>query len=826
MADAAGTVPGTERDTPDHRELRAGLLRKLKKRPRWWEKTVELDAAEKEEVLGRVEAEEVVYKVDGAVLLEEVLAQMGVEAAHIASGTSPHPQTLPSIATTTLPGTLLTEVHAALSTVRANTPAAPRAAKNLDTYETLHHIIDPHLYSLREEVQPYGGNYECNLPTPVPTVYEEAAGVFTPRSYVNGVQLCGPAGCAAFDVAARGVLAAAYPLLQSRACYSSPADDGGAGGTAEVTLTEADEAEVASAAAAVAASGLTPGMMNLQLVGHVDDPDQHLHVAQGISHCTSNFATAVADLHDVSSDEFQKHASLAFSDARLTIDSVRGLFSTARVKGKPDKTTAKKTKKGNAYKIPYITPTRVAACLGAELPPPCEAKEDEDVEDEAEPAVQYKTSPKKVKKKKKKGEDEEDEDAPPKKKYKVDASSGTPWEMCFAGNLDALRASTWVCASTVNYAHAERGTTLLYTACRFGHDDVARWLLEEVGADPNVANTSAGAGSSPLHGAAYAGHHALVELLLNAGASVAATNKHGDTPLDDAKACTSAAAAKKCQKLLETHKPKPIVVEVEQTPTSVLVQLLKKTHKMDEASLKEAFLRAYHTMMPIIRTTVVPDLHEVMRQRKRMEAHRAAKETLGSQIKDGVSVSWQATDVNLTEEHPTFFGPDVNDRFTWGGPHVVATAMLVVSAENVTTPSATFFEAYPAAWTNKGANNHKVFESLGFGYGPTARISGELGLSPGLLAVWDRHTYHTFSPVHLKDTSKPGRITLLYLFVNDPNTPHTNTDTFPDQSQWTAREDALRNSREMHSPNGRRRGVLGWSSQRHGNPNSAPICFV
>jgi ankyrin repeat protein len=80
---------------------------------------------------------------------------------------------------------------------------------------------------------------------------------------------------------------------------------------------------------------------------------------------------------------------------------------------------------------------------------------------------------------------------------------------------------------------AERGSSLLYTAARLGHADIARFLICEIGADVNVDNANDD-GSRPLHGACYGGHAAIAQLLLEHGAVADHANKFGETALHNA----------------------------------------------------------------------------------------------------------------------------------------------------------------------------------------------------------------------------------------------------------------------------------------------------
>ena len=75
-----------------------------------------------------------------------------------------------------------------------------------------------------------------------------------------------------------------------------------------------------------------------------------------------------------------------------------------------------------------------------------------------------------------------------------------------------------------------RGLTLLHVAGAFGHDDLARGLLDR-GADVNAKDTAAGVGRDALIQACSSGHVPVATLLLDRGANVNATNSQGKTAL-------------------------------------------------------------------------------------------------------------------------------------------------------------------------------------------------------------------------------------------------------------------------------------------------------
>ena len=72
-----------------------------------------------------------------------------------------------------------------------------------------------------------------------------------------------------------------------------------------------------------------------------------------------------------------------------------------------------------------------------------------------------------------------------------------------------------------------RGNTLLYTAARFGYNDVVHFLLEELGCDVNA--TGVAHGSTPMHGACYGGNKEAVQLLLKHNPNILAINDMGET---------------------------------------------------------------------------------------------------------------------------------------------------------------------------------------------------------------------------------------------------------------------------------------------------------
>ena len=73
---------------------------------------------------------------------------------------------------------------------------------------------------------------------------------------------------------------------------------------------------------------------------------------------------------------------------------------------------------------------------------------------------------------------------------------------------------------------SDEGRSALWESCSNGHDEVARYLLDNK-AD---VNTSDNEGYTPLHLASWFGHEAVVQTLLENDASVDVQDFEGDTP--------------------------------------------------------------------------------------------------------------------------------------------------------------------------------------------------------------------------------------------------------------------------------------------------------
>lgn len=107
------------------------------------------------------------------------------------------------------------------------------------------------------------------------------------------------------------------------------------------------------------------------------------------------------------------------------------------------------------------------------------------------------------------------------------------FDLAFKGAVAELRSCLQKKPSAVNTLSTDRGVSLLYTAARWGHLDSCRMLIEEFNADINLQNRENK--STPLHGAAFGGHHTVVSYLLLHGANPNARNAYGEFPVDNAK---------------------------------------------------------------------------------------------------------------------------------------------------------------------------------------------------------------------------------------------------------------------------------------------------
>lgn len=107
------------------------------------------------------------------------------------------------------------------------------------------------------------------------------------------------------------------------------------------------------------------------------------------------------------------------------------------------------------------------------------------------------------------------------------------WDAAALGRLAAVEAIHRDWGDFILNEYSRDGFTPLQLACFFGHEDVARWLVEK-GADVSAVSRN-GQGIQPLHAAAAGDHLAIARLLLAAGADANAPQPDGFRPLDAAR---------------------------------------------------------------------------------------------------------------------------------------------------------------------------------------------------------------------------------------------------------------------------------------------------
>jgi len=107
-----------------------------------------------------------------------------------------------------------------------------------------------------------------------------------------------------------------------------------------------------------------------------------------------------------------------------------------------------------------------------------------------------------------------------------DADADSLFAAAVGGDLARVKQLVVGCGADPNIQNKDGWTPLHYAAWQ-GHHKVVELLLEH-GANPNIQNNR---GYTPLHYAAWKGHHKVVELLLEHGANPNIQKNDGETPL-------------------------------------------------------------------------------------------------------------------------------------------------------------------------------------------------------------------------------------------------------------------------------------------------------
>jgi ankyrin repeat protein len=102
----------------------------------------------------------------------------------------------------------------------------------------------------------------------------------------------------------------------------------------------------------------------------------------------------------------------------------------------------------------------------------------------------------------------------------------TPFVQAAANQLKWFKDSISDVKQHIDTQYHVQQQTLLHCACKKGHIDLARWLIEERSANIDIVDVNL---NSALHLAAYGGHGSLVEYLLDRCANSTLTNKWGMT---------------------------------------------------------------------------------------------------------------------------------------------------------------------------------------------------------------------------------------------------------------------------------------------------------
>ena len=101
-----------------------------------------------------------------------------------------------------------------------------------------------------------------------------------------------------------------------------------------------------------------------------------------------------------------------------------------------------------------------------------------------------------------------------------------PYVQAAANQLDWFTSDPNHLSQHIDYQYHTLGQTLLHCACKKGHSDLVRWLVEEREANLDIIDVNL---QTALHLAAHKGHRGIVKYLLERGANTRLMNKWGMT---------------------------------------------------------------------------------------------------------------------------------------------------------------------------------------------------------------------------------------------------------------------------------------------------------